>query len=276
MDKILIRDLELFGKHGVLPEERSLGQKFVLDADLYLDLSEAGKEDDLTKTVHYGHLCEEMERVFQERDYQLIEAAASALAEHVLRNHPMVEKITLTLKKPWAPVKMNLAYPAVEITRSWHEAYIALGSNLGDREGQIRQALDLIGASGHTRVVKVSGLQETEPVGYTDQAPFINGAAAIRTLLSPVELVRWLLSVEQELKRVRPVKWGPRTIDLDVIFYDDAVTSLDEIVIPHPRMQERAFVLEPLNELAPFKMHPVLGRRVFELLADLKGQELTA
>ncbi len=232
-----------------------------MDADLYIDLREAGQTDNLTKTVHYGHLCQELEEVFQAKEYQLIEAAAHALVNHVLQNHPMVEKITLTLKKPWAPVKMNLAYPAVEITRSWHDAYIAVGSNMGDKRKHIEEAIGLIDASEHSRVVKVSSLKETEPVGYTDQDNFINGAVAVRTLLTPVELIRFLLDIEHQLKRERDIKWGPRTIDLDVIFYDDEVTSLDEIVIPHPRMHDRLFVLEPINELAPFKMHPVLREK---------------
>jgi len=123
--------------------------------------------------------------------------------------------------------------------------------------------------------MKTSEFYETKPIGYTDQDNFINCVFEIKTLLSPLELVRYLLSIEKELKRERVIKWGPRTLDLDVLLYDDLITCDEEIIIPHPRMQERLFVLKPLSEIAPYIVHPILNKRVMELEKELSlSQEI--
>jgi 2-amino-4-hydroxy-6-hydroxymethyldihydropteridine diphosphokinase len=128
-------------------------------------------------------------------------------------------------------------------------AYIGLGANLGDREATIRRALQLLDG-GDTAVVAVSALRETEPVGYRDQPRFLNGAAAVRTELEPRELLERLLAVERELGRDRSgPRFGPRTIDLDLLLYEGRVVSEPGLELPHPRLHERAFALEPLVEL---------------------------
>ena len=181
----------------------------------------------------------------------------------------------MTLKKPWAPVLLELEYPAVRIVRARHIAYIALGSNLGDKKANIEQAINLINQSGHTKIRRQSTLIETDPVGYDDQDQFLNGVVMVSTTLTPRKLIYWLTSIEADLKRERLVKWGPRTIDLDVIYYDDLVTDDMDIVLPHPRMHERAFVFEPLAEIAPYAVHPLYKKRTVELLETLKKTVLT-
>ena len=142
-------------------------------------------------------------------------------------------------------------------------AYVGLGANLGDREGTIRAAVaDLPG------VVAVSTLRETDPVGITDQPRFLNGVAALETELAPRELLDALLAVERRLGRERGKRWGPRTIDLDLLLYGDEVIGEDGLTIPHPRLHERRFVLEPLADLAPLLVVPGHGR-VKDLLAKL-------
>lgn len=265
MDKLYIKDLEVFANHGVFHEEKKLGQKFLISLELSLDLNEAGTLDDLSKTVNYGLLCEHIEIEFKNRTFDLLEAAAENLCKFILLNYDKIERVKLMIKKPWAPIGKPLQYAAVEIDRSWHSVYIAFGSNLGDRSDNINKAIELINRSGHTNIVKTSSLYETKPVGYVEQDNFINGALQVKTLLSPKQIIAFLLDVEKKLKRERIVRWGPRTIDLDVLLYDDCVTSFEEIIIPHPRMHERMFVLEPLCDIAPNLVHPLINKRIFEL-----------
>jgi dihydroneopterin aldolase/2-amino-4-hydroxy-6-hydroxymethyldihydropteridine diphosphokinase len=272
MDQLIIKDLVIFGHHGVYQEEKKLGQKFIVDLIIDLDLGDACETDHLEHALNYAQLSHELTMVFQRENYDLIERAAQVLCSYVLEHYPSVKQVDLTLKKPWAPVLLELEYPAVRIIRGRHDAYIAVGSNLGDKKANIEQALELIKQSGHTKVLRQSTLIETDPVGYDDQNPFLNGVLMVSTTLSPKNLMQWLLSIEADLKRERLVKWGPRTIDLDIIYFDDLVTDDMAIVLPHPRMHERAFVLEPLAEIAPYAVHPLYKKRTVELLDALRNK----
>ena len=147
-------------------------------------------------------------------------------------------------------------------------AYVGLGANLGDRERTLREAVDALGAGEGIEVVAVSTLRETEPVGVGPQPRFLNGAAALDTTLESRELLDRLLDVEQRFGRVRvPGEHGPRTLDLDLLLYGDARIDEPGLTVPHPRLRERRFVLEPLAELAPGLVIPGLGR-VESLLAQ--------
>jgi 2-amino-4-hydroxy-6-hydroxymethyldihydropteridine diphosphokinase len=158
-----------------------------------------------------------------------------------------------------------------KLVRVEHKAYVGLGANLGDRQRTIRQAVELLGATQGIEVVGVSTLRETDPVGYVDQPRFLNGVAALETSLTPRALLDRLLAVEQELGRVREegLRFGPRTIDLDLLLYGDEVVDEPGLVVPHPRLAERRFVLEPLHELDPELALPD-GRRVADLVLGLK------
>ena len=148
-------------------------------------------------------------------------------------------------------------------------AYIGIGSNLGDREGNVRRALDLI-AERAGLITATSSLYETEPWGVTDQPQFINAACGVQTALAAEELHRTLRGIEDEIGRDRSVeKWGPRVIDIDILLYGALVLDTPELVIPHPRMHERVFVLAPMVEIAPETMHPALGIRMADLLGRL-------
>lgn len=142
-------------------------------------------------------------------------------------------------------------------------AYVGVGANLGDREETIRAAVDALPG-----VVAVSALRETEPVGVLDQPPFLNGAVALETELAPRELVDALLAIERELGRQRRERWGPRTIDLDLLLYADQKIDEPGLTVPHPRLHERRFALEPLLDLDPELSVPGHGR-VIDLLTGL-------
>ena len=270
MDKIYLKNVEIFANHGVFQEEKNLGQKFILDLELTLSLEEAGKTGDLTKSVHYGELCHGIEKEFTKTSYDLIETAAEKAAEYTLVNYPIVESVKVTLKKPWAPIGRHLDYAAVEIERGWHTAYLSIGSNMGDKEKNLNEAIEFIGKLENTKIEKVSSFIVTEPWGYLEQDEFLNGALKIKTLLSPKDLLRKLLNIENEMKRVRELRWGPRIIDIDIVFYDNLISEDEELILPHPRMEERYFVLKPLSELCPNKVHPLLNKRVFRLLKEVE------
>ena len=152
-----------------------------------------------------------------------------------------------------------------------HTAYVALGSNLGDKADNLRRALALLAERG-VEVVRVSSFICTEPYGVTDQPQFLNGVCQVRTSLAPLELLHTLLAIEQEMGRVRLRHWGERNIDLDLLLYEDVVMDTPELKLPHPDMQNRDFVLLPLDEIAPEIIHPTLQKTIHELVICLSAK----
>ncbi len=150
---------------------------------------------------------------------------------------------------------------------------IGMGSNLGNAAENCRRAVAEIGAEKNIKSVRVSPLYRTEPVGEKDQPWFVNGAASFETSMLPRDLLNLVASIERRMGRVREKKWGPRVIDLDILLYGAEVVNEEGLVIPHPRMHERRFVLLPLADICPEVVHPVLGRTVSEMLLDLKTPE---
>lgn len=153
-----------------------------------------------------------------------------------------------------------------------HDIYLALGTNLGDRLANLRAALRSLPPD--VQPVSVSRVFETPPWGFADQPAFLNMALHARTTLEPGSLLRKLKTLEVELGRGETFRWGPRVIDLDILFYDDLVLDTPPLVIPHPRLHERGFVLVPLADIAPDLVHPILGKTVRELLADVDAGEI--
>ena len=269
MDKIKITDLEVFANHGVFPEERILGQKFMISALLETDLKKAAVSGQLEDTVNYGEVCQFISDYTQDNTYELIETLADALAEEILDRYEQVAAVTLEVAKPWAPIGLPLENVSVQITRRRHTAYIALGSNMGDKEGYLWGAVDALNELGNLKVVKVSDFIVTKPYGKVEQDDFLNGVLEAETSMEPRELLDALHDIENEAGRTREVRWGPRTLDLDIIFFDDLVLDSEDLVIPHKEMHMRDFVLKPLGQIAPWKRHPLLGKTVEELIEEL-------
>ncbi len=151
-------------------------------------------------------------------------------------------------------------------------AYLSLGSNVGKRDEHIREAIRRLESAG--RVVRISSFYETEPVEFRDQGWFLNCAVALETELTPQQLMRAVLQIEQEMGRERTWPKGPRTIDIDILLYDNLVVGSAQLTIPHPAMQERRFVLEPLSEIGPEARHPVLKKTMRELLDELPAGQV--
>lgn len=269
IDKIHIKNLEIFANHGVFPEENRLGQKFVVSLTLYLNTRTAGKTDDLKESVNYGEVSSFVTTYMKEHTFQLIEGAAEHLAEELLLRYPLLEGVTLELQKPWAPVGLPLETVSVEITRFWHRAYLGLGSNLGDKKGYLDQGVAALHETRGCQVEKVSSYLVTEPYGGVEQDDFLNACLILKTLLSPHELLERLHEIEQAAHRERIIHWGPRTLDLDILLYDDEIVEMDDLMIPHVEMHLREFVLKPLAEIAPYKRHPIYQKTVAQLLAEI-------
>ncbi len=152
--------------------------------------------------------------------------------------------------------------------------FVGIGSNVGDRQAHIERARQGLAGLAQTQVVRISDVYETEPVGPVPQGPFLNAVAEVTTGLDPFDLLDGLASIEQEAGRTpveRRQKWGPRTLDLDILLFGDRVLSSDELVVPHPMMHERWFVLKPLCDLDAGVVHPVLEMTVGELLAHVEN-----
>lgn len=197
---------------------------------------------------------------------------AEDIAREVLLNYPLINELKLEIKKPWAPVGIPLKDVSVEITRKWNEVYISLGSNMGNKKENLERAIKEIANIKDTFIIKESKIIETEPFGYKEQDDFLNSCIGIKTLLTPREILKELLSIEKKMGRERKIKWGPRIIDLDIIFYGKEVIEEDDLIVPHPYMEYREFVLKPLEEIIPNFVHPLLLKRVSTLKKELENE----
>ena len=150
-----------------------------------------------------------------------------------------------------------------------NKAYLSLGTNLGDRLGYLKEAVTLLQKQEAIQVRKMSSIYETDPVGYEDQASFLNMVIEIETDYPPSELLEIILQIEEKLGRIRIFKWGPRTIDLDILLYNQDNIETEQLIVPHPRMHERSFVLIPLLEINDKLIHPTLGKKFKQILSEI-------
>lgn len=265
-DCIEIRDLVVFANHGVLPEEKSMGQKFVISMKLYTDMERAADTDDIADAVNYAEVCAFVTEFTKINRCKLIEAAADNIARALLMSYPTVSSVEITLKKPWAPIGLPLDSVAVKIKRSRARVYLSIGSNLGEKSEYLDFAVKSIEENEACILRKVSDYYETVPVGDVEQDNFLNACIALDTVLSPHELLDFVNSVESKAGRTREIHWGPRTLDIDILLYDDRVIHDERLTIPHREMHWRKFVLEPLVEIAPYAYHPVMNEYAVNLL----------
>ena len=222
-DEIRIDDLDVYAHHGVFPEEKEKGQHFYVNLVLYTDTRGAGQKDELTLSTHYGEVCHLVTKWMQEHQYDLIETVAETVAEQILLQYPLVWAADVEIRKPQAPIGLPFGSVSVRIHRGWHRVYVALGSNMGDRKKYLQMGVNAMRRRKEFRLKKVSSWQQTKPYGGVEQEDFLNGVMEIETLLTPRELLEYLHEVEQSADRKREVHWGPRTLDLDILLYDDLV-----------------------------------------------------
>mgnify|MGYP003290439698 CR=1 FL=1 len=265
LDKIKITNLEVFAYHGVFGFEKKKGQTFFISACIYLDTQQAGLSDELDKTVSYADICDEIVAFNENNTFDLIETVAEKLADTLLDKHSMIYAIDIEISKPYAPVSEKVENLAVCINRCRHKAYIAYGSNMGDSEAIIKKAIGRINDTDCCRVLKESNMLISKAYGEVEQADFYNGVIEVETYLRPYMLLSVLNEIEADAGRTREIHWGPRTLDLDILLYDDIVMDDEKLTIPHADMVNRDFVMKPLCELAPYKLHPVLRKSMKEI-----------
>lgn len=284
MDRIRLTGLTATGRHGVFDHERRDGQTFRVDVELSLDLRPAGASDDLTDTVDYGAVAELVHEAVVGDPYDLIEALAERIAHDVLRLDRRIAAAEVTVHKPEAPLARSFDDVAVVVGRTQADvptdqrpgpgqvaaaggqvlrdpdlpadfpvrAVLALGSNLGDSGTIIDAAVAALAEAEGVRLLLSSPRAQTAPVGGPEGQPdFLNQVVEVETSLSPHRLLDLAQRIEADHQRTREVRWGPRTLDVDVITYAGAQIDSARLQVPHPRAAQRAFVLAPWSWMDP-------------------------
>jgi len=242
--------MRIYAYHGVMEKERRGGQYFIVDIELETDLSKAGRSDNLNDTIDYASVYGCISKIVVENKYMLLEKLAESICSSIIINFKKIETVKICVKKPEAPIDGEFNWVGVEIKRSrWNEVFLSLGSNMGDREIYLREAVDKIKNLTHVKVYSVAPIYETLPVGNTQQEMFLNTALRMFTSLSPCDLLHELQNIENLLGRKREERWGPRTIDIDILTYGNLSITSEELVIPHPEMLDRKFVMLPLSKI---------------------------
>lgn len=264
MNKILIRGLEIPACHGVHAEEKKNMQPFIFDVDIDCDFSEAAKSDNLQRTVNYSAACQLIHGITTHNNFNLIETLATECAFALLDND-LVTAVKVDVYKPQAPVKLPFKTVGVSVGYEKSRAFLSLGSSLGDKKKYLDAGIEKLSLTRGIKVVKVSDYFASAPVGGVAQNEFLNCAAEIETYLPPRALLRETSRIEDECGRVRNVKWGDRTLDIDIVFYGDKVIREEGLLIPHPYCLERDFVMRPLKQIAPEFVVPVVNKQLKNL-----------
>ncbi len=267
-DRIEVRGLRVRGRHGVLDAERRDGQEFLIDAVLAVDTRPAAASDDLSLTVDYAGLSERLAAIVAGEPVNLIETLAERLAQACLAD-PAVRQAEITVHKPNAPMGRPFGDVSVTISRERPvRVVIALGSNLGDRLRELQRAVDALAATAGLVVTAISPVYETAPVGGPQQPDYLNAVVLAETSRPAADLLHRAHAIEAAAQRNRKVHWGPRTLDVDIVAYGEELNGDPVLTLPHPRAQERAFVLAPWRDADPGAVLPGRGR-VATLLANL-------
>ena len=264
MSSIDIHNLKVVACHGVLPEEKINRQPFCFDVSMEYDFAKAAKDDDLNLTLNYDEIMHAVSDFCKDNTFDLIETLCHRAATMLMRKYP-VDSVSVTVKKPQAPVSLPFDNVSVTTTLTRTTALLSLGSNMGDRQAYLDKAIKRLQDNEDITVQKVSAPYENPPYGGVAQLPFINMAVKISTYLSPYELLEYLHLIENEAQRERNVRWGDRTLDMDIVFYGDCVIDNDILTIPHADYINRDFVLKPLKEIAPNFVCPLYNKRIKEL-----------
>ena len=277
LDRIEVTGIRAWGHHGVLAQEKELGQEFSADITLWLSTGPAGRADALSRTVDYAEVAAAVHSEITTGSHDLVETLAERIAARVLTGPgaPLVRRTDVVVHKPAAPVGLPVGDVQVAITRDAAPvpAVLALGTNLGDRQAHLARALELLSAAPGLQIAWAGPVVETDPVGGPDgQGAFLNTAIGVETTLGPFDLLAVAQRLERDARRERGERWGPRTLDVDVITYGEHRSEDPELTLPHPRAHRRAFVLAPWHAATPGAQLPGHGS-IEELLARAEDRD---
>lgn len=267
-DSLSVHKLCILGNHGVSSAEVALGQRFYVDIDCDLDLARCVSEDDFSKSVSYRALCDVAVQVSNSGPFRMIETFADRIAHALLETFEPIRTVQVTVHKPAAPIKHVLENVSVTVNRERQYRFgVSMGSNVGDKATNIQSALMWLNTLDGVEIDRASSLYKTEPWGDTSQDWYINACVTGWTTLDPVSLLKAMKRIELQMGRVPSHRYGPRVIDLDLLFANNLDVDTKLLTLPHPELFNRAFVLIPLAEIAGD--HMIEGRSVSEGLEVL-------
>lgn len=271
MGKVIVKKLKIETCHGVNDFEKTDPQPFEFTAEVECDFYAAAAEDDISLTISYAQVSKLITRIATEKVYNLIETLACRCAEAILDYFPSATSARVRVDKPHAPVKAKFSSMAAEVFLRRERVFLSLGSSMGDKKAYLDFAVKRISETHGITLKKLSSYTESEPYGGVAKNTFVNACAEIETYLPPRVLLQQLQRIEQEGERTRELRWGDRTLDIDIIFYGRQIICDDILTVPHADYANRAFVLGPLEEIAPSFVCPLRNKTVSELYSSLTG-----
>jgi dihydroneopterin aldolase/2-amino-4-hydroxy-6-hydroxymethyldihydropteridine diphosphokinase len=268
-----------YGYHGVAAAERETGRRYEVDCEIETDITRAARSDHLDDAVSYLSVYKIVEEFLENHRYNLLETLAERLRIEI-QKRTGAARVTLRVRKRIPPVPGNIDYVEVETSGEKLEVgnvanvFLGLGANEGDREANIRKAIDLLNQCEDIRVKAVSSLYETKAVGVPNQPNYLNCVVKVETARDPHSLLKTTQSVEAELGRQPDTHTLPRPMDIDILLYGDIALDSLNLMIPHSRLKTRRFVLEPLLEIAPDAVDPTTSRPLKTFLDEVSAQEM--
>ncbi|MCJ7665892.1 MAG: 2-amino-4-hydroxy-6-hydroxymethyldihydropteridine diphosphokinase [Actinobacteria bacterium] len=278
MLKILVKNLKFYGYHGVRELEKKDGQYFLFNIEIIIKDSDYTGRDKLDNTLSYSDVIREVKKVNKSEKFDLLETFSQVLAKRIMEMSGLVKKVIVRIEKPSPPIDEELDTVGIEYTLNKDDCrsietgghksnntenftvegvsvvYLSLGSNMGHRKVNLKKALKLLDNDPGITIIKTSSVYETEPMYVKDQQSFYNlvAKASIQSSIGPFELLGSIKRIEYEIGRKKSgIRYGPRSIDIDILYFGDEKIESEILEIPHPKISERKFVLLPLSEIAP-------------------------
>ncbi len=271
MNEIKIDKIKFKANHGVFEFEKENGQYFYLSINIKTNFEETLFDDNLNNTIHYGYISEDAIKFLQENTFDLIETAIYRLSDFLFSKYNKIDELELEIFKPNAPVELDFKNISVKIKHKKTKVYISLGSSIGDLNKYFDDAIKMLKKTRGIYCLKESQRYSSLPLGGVAKEEFLNSVVEIETILTPAKLLKILNNIENKLDRKREIKWDDRTIDLDILFYGNQIISKENLIIPHPEIENRDFVLKPLLDLNKNLRNPINNKRILDIYNELEN-----